>query len=354
MRSSAGTLLFICIVLGILGSGNFYILKRFFAFFDLKSGLIFWALLLALSSSLIVAMILDSTFQNFFTWILHYIAALWFGIWFLLICALAVHDLVRIFITIPGKTSAIAVISIVSLVSLYGFWNAKQLKTTELEFPAKIDADLVHLSDVHFGSPNGMQFEKVVERISEIEPDAVLITGDLVEPTSRLDEPGIKLLNELDYPVFLTLGNHELYTGDQKLKQLLGKTKIKVLRNQTAFLNGIELVGLDDSENPRQVERSLERLDIDEEKFNILMYHRPDGFEAAVESGIDLMLSGHTHNGQIWPFKWLVKLRFPRISGQYEIDRHWLYVTTGTGNWGPPLRIGSQCELVHIKLRSPH
>ena len=81
------------------------------------------------------------------------------------------------------------------------------------------------------------------------------------------------------------------------------------------------------------------------------MYHRPIGFEAAVESGIDLMLAGHTHNGQIAPFNLIVGLGFEHMSGLYRHGGSYLYVTTGTGTWGPRMRLGSNNEIVLLKLR---
>ena len=90
--------------------------------------------------------------------------------------------------------------------------------------------------------------------------------------------------------------------------------------------------------------------DGEEARFTILMYHRPDGLEDAARSGIDLMLCGHTHNGQIVPFHWLVKRYFPRIAGRYEAGATVLYVSPGTGTWGPTMRLGSSNEITVFEL----
>jgi len=343
-------LIFAIVVLGVCGLGNFYILKRFFGFFEIETGLIFWILLILLSSSLVVSLMLDTVLQNTLTWVLHYLAAFWFGIWFLLIFFLLLTEPLRFFGSPPGFITGALVLTVVGGLTLYSFWNARQLEIRVLEFSAPVEADLVQLSDLHFGSPNGMDFNRVIDAVRKIEPDIVLITGDLIESSTRLGDDRLKQLGRLGCPVFLSLGNHERYAGAGKLEQLLSGTGITVLRNEAVLLNGIQIIALDDSENHGRVEQGLRNIEVNG-RFSILMYHRPDGFKAAARAGIDLMLSGHTHSGQIWPFNWLVRLRFPRLTGLFESGRHRLYVTTGTGNWGPPMRLGSRCEVVHIKLR---
>ncbi|MBT7370546.1 MAG: metallophosphoesterase, partial [Gammaproteobacteria bacterium] len=94
-----------------------------------------------------------------------------------------------------------------------------------------------------------------------------------------------------------------------------------------------------------QVERVLDRMTLDDESFVVLMYHRPHGFEAAARKGIDLMLSGHTHNGQIFPFHLVVKSAFDRVAGLYELGQSRLYVSQGTGTWGPVMRVGTRAEI---------
>ena len=107
---------------------------------------------------------------------------------------------------------------------------------------------------------------------------------------------------------------------------------------------------MDDADNPHQVATQLGRMRLLPGPFTLLLYHRPDGFEAAAEAGVDLMITGHTHNGQIAPFNWLVKRRFPRIAGLFQHAGASLYVSPGTGTWGPPMRLGSVNEVTLIEL----
>jgi uncharacterized protein len=99
------------------------------------------------------------------------------------------------------------------------------------------------------------------------------------------------------------------------------------------------------------LKNSLSKLEIDDEKPSILLYHLPTGLKVVNSAGIDLQLSGHTHNGQMMPFNFLVKLMFPYMTGLYEYKGSKLYVSQGTGTWGPPMRLGSNCEITLLKLK---
>ena len=116
-------------------------------------------------------------------------------------------------------------------------------------------------------------------------------------------------------------------------------------------LDDIQFVGIDDSDNPGHVADTLPSIAMDKSKYRILLYHRPLGWEDAREHGIELMLSGHTHNGQIFPFNLLVKTRFKKIHGLYQNGGSALYVSPGTGTWGPIMRLGSVNEITCINLR---
>ena len=124
---------------------------------------------------------------------------------------------------------------------------------------------------------------------------------------------------------------------------------LDVLRTRaTAFRDDIQVIGIDDAEDPGQVGRELTRLDVDTQKFVLLLYHRPQGLEDAAAQGVDLMISGHTHNGQIFPFNMIVRQVFDRIVGLYEHGNAKLYVSQGTGTWGPVIRFGTRAEITEF------
>ena len=129
--------------------------------------------------------------------------------------------------------------------------------------------------------------------------------------------------------------------------QCLGVT---VLRTATITQGAIQLIGIDDSEDPSQVEREIARLDIYPQRFVLLLYHRPQGLAAAAAAGVDLMISGHTHNGQIVPFNLVVKNVFEQIVGLFTHGETKLYVSPGTGTWGPVMRLGSRGEVTLFEV----
>jgi predicted MPP superfamily phosphohydrolase len=123
-----------------------------------------------------------------------------------------------------------------------------------------------------------------------------------------------------------------------------------VLRNRAVIDNGVQFIGIDDMDDAMQVSRQLARINVESEPYVILLYHRPRGLEAAAEAGVDLMLSGHTHNGQIVPFNLIVKRVFEQMRGLYYYAQATLYVSSGTGTWGPIMRLGTRSEITLIEV----
>ena len=123
-----------------------------------------------------------------------------------------------------------------------------------------------------------------------------------------------------------------------------------MLRNQAVIDDGVQFIGIDDMDDAMQVSRQIARIPVATEPYVILLYHRPRGLQAAADAGVDLMLSGHTHNGQIVPFNFVVKRVFEQIRGLYYHGQTTLYVSTGTGTWGPIMRLGTRSEITLIEV----
>ena len=160
----------------------------------------------------------------------------------------------------------------------------------------------------------------------------------------------IASLSNLKAPIYFSIGNHERYAGLEWVIPMLEGVGCVLLRTQAMTFGNLQLIGIDDAEDQHQVENELAKIDLKPECFKVLMYHRPLGWEAAIGSGIDLMLCGHTHNGQIFPFNWLVRQQFQKIRGLHTRDNCHLYVSPGTGTWGPAMRLGSRNEITCIDL----
>jgi len=280
------------------------------------------------------------------------LAMTWLGICFIAFCLVLPWDLVNMVLPLDGQLSGWLLGAATLGLAGYGGWNAQRLTVRDIRIPAPASVRgtrLVQISDVHVGSRSGRFLRRVVARINRLEADAVMITGDLID-FRDIPQRELASLAELRFPTYFVIGNHERYVDVEAICERLRNLGVRVLRNESLDLGAIQLVGIDDAEPKSQVGRMLPYLPAVPERYRILLYHRPDGAQDAADWGADLMLCGHTHNGQIIPFNHMVRRVFPRICGLYRIDGLHLYVSPGTGTWGPILRLGSRCEIGIIHL----
>jgi predicted MPP superfamily phosphohydrolase len=280
----------------------------------------------------------------------------WLGICFIAFCLLLPWELVGLIVPWPGRASGAVLLGLVAALTVVGVFNAHRLAIRTLEIPLIDPAarpaagtTLVQLSDVHVGSRSGRFLRRAVRRANTVDADAVLITGDLVD-FRQIGRDVLAPLAELRAPAFFVIGNHERYVDCDDICRRLADLGITVLRNGTVRAGPLQLVGIDDAEPKSQVSRVLPYLEPDPDACRVLLYHRPDGVRDAAAWGFHLMLCGHTHNGQIVPFNYVVRRVFPRIQGLYRVDGLHLYVSPGTGTWGPVLRLGSRCEVTVLRL----
>ena len=279
----------------------------------------------------------------------------WLGIAFLSLSIIVIWEPVQWWAVMRGGDTGGVLIVVLSGVILYALLNAFRLRIRRVRINAPgLEAPMraVLLSDVHIGSRSARFLARVVAKTNTCRPDVVFITGDLID-LREMPKSIYGPLSRLEAPAFFVIGNHERYIGADEVCERLRNLGLTVLRNEVAHWNGLQLIGIDDAEAREQVRRVLEGLTIDRQAFTVLLYHRPDGLEAAAEQGVNLMLCGHTHNGQIMPFNYLVRRVFPRICGRYEVHGTELYVSPGTGTWGPLLRLGSFNEITELQLMPP-
>jgi predicted MPP superfamily phosphohydrolase len=270
--------------------------------------------------------------------------------------------------------------------SLVGLWRAMHPVVTSLE--VEIDdlpeswegRTVVQLSDVHLGGVHGRGFlGRVVEMANALDPEAVFLTGDLFNGSCSDFHRFGDLLDSLRARrgVFFVTGNHEGYLGLEAPLAFLERTKIRVLDDECVELDGLQVVGVGfpwfsrarSSPNPFEAGGCYHP-----EKPTILLYHTPTNvgerfadrntqqlrsyfapdtsFSFAAERGVDLQLSGHTHRGQLFPFGLLTAALWNGFDrGLHRIGGLSLYVSSGTGTWGPPMRTGSRGEVVAIRLK---
>lgn len=276
----------------------------------------------------------------------------WLGICFLTFCTLLPAELLLMLIELDRAWVGCSILVIVCTLSIYGIWNATQLsiRTVDLNAPQPVRGiSLVQISDVHIGSRQPGFLKPIVDKVNALNSDYILITGDLIDMRG-ISEQDLAPLANLNAPTLYCIGNHERYIDLADVCARLRRLGIKVLRNQSVDHDPIQFLGIDDAESKHQVADKLSALEPLADRYRVLLYHRPDGAEHAARWGVDFMLTGHTHRGQIVPFNLLVKRVFPRLYRDYQVEGMTLYVSPGTGTWGPVIRLGSKCEITLFRL----
>jgi predicted MPP superfamily phosphohydrolase len=220
---------------------------------------------------------------------------------------------------------------------------------------------IVQISAIHIGPLLGRGFAAALtERVNALAPDLVAVTGDLVDgPVERLrDEVAPFEALRGRHGVFFVTGNHDVYSGGEPWVARARELGMRVLRNERVAIGGaggFDLAGVDDHRGD-WVHGSSEDLGAalagrDPERAVVLLAHDPGSFRRAAARGVDLQLSGHTHGGQIWPFNFLVRLAVPWVAGLHRVGASQLYVSRGSGFWGPPMRLFAPAEITEIVLR---
>lgn len=295
--------------------------------------------------------------------------AAWLGALFLLVVCLLAADLLTGFgwllprAATPARTAAAGLALLLAAIALVQGTRtpvAEELTIVSPQLSADHDGlRLVQISDLHVGALlNSKWLRRIEEQVGALAPDAVLITGDLVDGNARRVAGVLPELQALTAPlgVWAVTGNHEYYAGLDASVEVLRRAGFRVLRDEHAELvPGVILAGVDDLTARRQFGDASDPLPAAlagrPTGFTILLSHTPWRVEDAAAAGVDLMLSGHTHAGQIWPFGYLTGLQYPYLEGRYDVGDMTLYVSRGTGTWGPRMRLPRRAEITVITLR---
>jgi predicted MPP superfamily phosphohydrolase len=230
-------------------------------------------------------------------------------------------------------------------------------------WPESLDGfRIVQISDLHIGPILGRAFAcQLVARVNALDPDLVAVTGDLVDGSVRqlADEVAPLAGLRARHGVYFVTGNHDHYSGVRRWCEKARGLGMHVLRNQRVPICGgdavFDLVGVDDHHGSYFGGGGGEDLgaalrDRDRSRPAVLLAHDPSTFKRASSMAIDLQISGHTHGGQIWPFGVLVHFAIPFVAGRFRRNGAELYVSRGTGFWGPPMRLFAPAELTEIVL----
>lgn len=334
---------------------NSYVILKLTSMLNIENKIFSYILIAFLTIGFPSMTALERSYPNFITRLLYMVSSFWIGMVLLLTTSLLIYKLINKFTELDQRAAAITIIVVVLFISVLAIFNATRVSTKEfnLQIPnLKEDLKVVQLSDIHLGSIRNSDFlDKLMTQIKVIDPDIVLITGDLVDGTAPLHQGILDPFNDLRADTYYVLGNHETYEGLDKVKSVLNTTKIILLEDKMINTHNIQLIGISFDEGSAHIKEQLNKLTIDKETPSILMYHAPVQSNFVSEKGINLQLAGHTHNGQIFPFNLLLKPFFPRTNGLYLINQTFLYVSPGTGTWGPYMRFGSKNEITVFNLK---
>jgi uncharacterized protein len=256
------------------------------------------------------------------------------------------------------------------LFTLLGFIGARRSpRIVEIKIPvpglpvALHGFSIAQISDVHVGSTIKRGFvEGIVRRVNDLNADLIAVTGDLVDGSVQRLAPHTAPLAGLTarYGAFFVTGNHEYYSGERAWTAEIRRLGLTVLKNQHVVLNhngaSLVLAGVTDYSahhfDPTQRSdpaAALEGAPADAGA-RILLAHQPSSAAAAADAGFDVQLSGHTHGGQFWPWNLFIHFFQPFTGGLHRLKKMWVYVSRGTGYWGPPNRFGVPSEITRIRL----
>jgi hypothetical protein len=309
--------------------------------------------------------------------VIEIIGSFWFAFMLYFFLAVVLLDFIRVvnwgfnilphFNNYPSvKLITLGIVTgIVIIIIIGGYINTRALKvvTINIEIPAKNsllkELNAILISDIHLSSTNGDGFaEDIVKKINSLHPDIVFVAGDLVDDKAsvlREKEIGFSF-RDIKSPmgVYGITGNHEYINGVDSSVNYMKELNVIPLRDSSITINhGFVIIGREDRSRGLKKRMPLKELVESSEKNLpvILLDHTPFQLEEAMENGVDLQLSGHTHHGQMFPINLITSKIYELSQGYKKKGKTQYYVSSGVGTWGPPVRTGSRSEIVNLKIK---
>lgn len=370
------SILFIFIVLLFLG-GNFYVFYRMWQ--AMPPSLIGRIVLIAIAAITLASLILTFAVGNSLpiglAGVLYKMGTSWVFILLYFVIVLLVKDLIALanrFLhfmpsdalsryTVDNWVGLGFMVGFIALLMICGYlkytWKVRVEQPIAIEKPIgdRDSLTIVGISDLHLGYGIGAdELQQWIRLINEENPDVVLIAGDMIDNSTRpLNERHInEYFKDIKAPVYMCLGNHEYISGIESSLKFIDKTGVTLLRDSVALVDStFYVVGRDDKMNPRRQSLSELTATLDKSKPIILLDHQPYDLEESELCGIDFQLSGHTHQGQVWPISMITKAIYEDDHGYIKKGNTNIYVSSGIGIWGGKFRIGTQSEYVVVKIK---
>jgi uncharacterized protein len=369
--------LLLCIFIALYGALNYYIGLRGWQLLGNRLYFlhvtVYWIIFVVIVLSSFIAVIGKKFLPAFLREIFSLIGSYWIAAMVYFTLFIVIIDLVRlldrrigllrVFKNNSAYTLALGllIITFVTVLLAYGTWNARNIKVTSyrIHIPKPAGAlkqlHIVMVSDLHLNDIGVKRRQKIIDTVNRLNPELVLIPGDIVPPeTDKIAGDFRKIKSK--YGVYASLGNHDYYGDLAYLINQLHQAGINVLRDSSVKVaESFYLIGRDDKtyvgiNRKKRQELSSLMVGINRQLPIIMLDHQPINLEEAKNAGVDLQLSGHTHKGQFFPFNLIANKVFKIDYGYLQTGNLQVIVSSGSGTWGPPIRIGSFSEVVDIRV----
>lgn len=363
-------LIFFAVSALVLLSGHVLLWRFIVSFFDINSysGNLHVALvILFLFLSVILASYLIHKSDNLFTRWYYILTGFWIGLLvnlFLSALVVVIIKFISPYLNFNPSVLSYQIIffGLALLISVYGIYGARYPRITEYTIAVKDLPDswnnksIVQISDVHLGPVYRQYFfNRIMDKIAKINPEAVFITGDLFDGMEADFSWFGKPFTKINPPqgIYYSFGNHDLYLGFNRSMEILKSSPVVILDNKMVEVSGLQIIGINYSfDKDFDLEKNiLSQVNYNKNKPSILLFHAPKNIELAQSAGIDIQLSGHTHDGQLFPFNFVAKWAHQGYGyGFFQVGDFSLVVNRGVGTWGPPMRTSGPSEIVKINL----
>jgi len=371
MPSKKRFLTFIAIVQSVLFLAHFFLYETWT--FSFGGNVVYGAtaakiILGILSMSFLAASLLAFRYTNFAVRMLYRIAATWLGLLSFLFFAAILSWIIFGLALLSGGLQDFhllveALFVIASIVGIAGLFNATLTRITRAtvrlaNLPESWRGRTAALvTDLHLGHVrNGSFLRRMIAKILQEEPHAIFIAGDLYDGTAIDAHRAAAPLSQLSAPqgVYFVAGNHEQFGDDSQYLNAVAAAGVRVLTNEKVEVDGLQIVGVPyrNATRPGHLASVLHAIGLDRSRASVLLIHAPDHPHVAEAAGFSLQLSGHTHLGQFIPWSWMARRIYRQfVYGLSRLGNLQVFTSSGAGTWGPPLRLGSNPEIVMLEFQ---
>jgi uncharacterized protein len=371
-------IVFLSLYFSIYGAAHLYLLIKWRRAFYLQ-GIEYFLLFVVLTFLLLApinARMLDAQGYLLASLAMSWIGFLWLGFIFIYVCLALPLDGYHLLVgagqrltdadwtgIMLSRRQSVGLVAVLSLgLMVYGAFEAYRIRVETLTIesprlrPNATKIRIVQISDVHLGPMlYPRRLAPIIAAIEQARPDILVCSGDLIDGPLLSPAVTTAAFSGLTAPLgkYAVTGNHEFYYGMERASEIIKAAGFTLLRNRTVTVDKrLTITGVDDPAGGRSTDQPTEEqlaAGVPKNRFALLLKHRPV-IDPDTKDAFDLQLSGHTHQGQIFPFGLVIRLFYPLDQGYHRIDGHALYTSRGTGTWGPPIRILAPPEITVIDI----